>query len=303
MAWKMSKKDSGKFSFSIDRLLVLLAYLVAIGAGWISMLLFPQEELWKAIAIADFTGTVIIFLFSFSFNNSSIYDPYWSVAPIVILIYLLSVFETSLLVPRILLVSIVVIYWGVRLTGNWLKTWPGLLHQDWRYVKLAEDSGKLYWLVSFLGIHLMPTVLVFLACLPLIPIVNSSAPTQWTDIAGFLVAFFAIEIERRADNQLRAFKRSSNGKAVCEKGLWRYSRHPNYFGEIAFWGGIFVMAWGLEPVNNLKYGFGFLMMILLFVFISIPMMEKRQLRKHGYAAYRKRVAMLVPWFRRADSQA
>ena len=71
-----------------------------------------------------------------------------------------------------------------------------------------------------------------------------------------------------------------------------------YFGEIAFWGGLFVMAYGLNTGENLIYGSGFLLMVLLFVFISIPMMEKRQLNKEGYAEYRKRVWMLVPWFRK-----
>ena len=182
----------------------------------------------------------------------------------------------------------------------WLKTWPGLQHQDWRYIKLSADTGPFYWVVSFLGIHLMPTILVFIACLPLIPVIGSDHPLGWTDILGFLIAFGAVDIERRADNQLRQYKSNTNPSkgSVCEVGLWAYSRHPNYFGEISFWGGLFVMAYGLDPGENLVYGTGFLLMVLLFVFISIPMMEKRQMSKEGYAEYRKRVWMLVPWFRK-----
>jgi steroid 5-alpha reductase family enzyme len=138
-----------------------------------------------------------------------------------------------------------------------------------------------------------------LGCLPLIPIIFSGKPIVWTDIIGFLISIAAIEIERRADNQLRDFKRNPKGKKVCEIGLWKYSRHPNYFGEITFWGGIFVMGLGLNPSENLTYGTGFLLMVLLFVFISIPMMEKRQMNKEGYVEYRKRVWMLVPWFRKS----
>lgn len=295
----MSKVVGVKYSFFIDRLIVTIGYVAAILGAWASMHYFSDYDLWIKIAIGDFVGTVIIFFASLILKNSSMYDPYWSVAPVVILAYLLIVSGASLLDPRIILVSIVVLYWGIRLTLNWLKTWPGLNHEDWRYRKLAADTGVFYWPVSFLGIHLFPTILVFLGCLPLIPIVFTDHPLLWTDVLGFIIAFAAIEIERRADNQLREFRENGRGKEVCETGLWKYSRHPNYFGEITFWGGIFIMALGINPSENLFYALGFLMMILLFVFISIPMMEKRQLQKAGYAEYRKRVRMLVPWFRKS----
>lgn len=296
----MSKDKEVKYSFFADRVIVIVAYLLAIIGAWMVMGFYEDKELWMKIAIGDFVGTVIIFLFSLFLGNSSMYDPYWSVAPIVILGYLLIVSGVDLLDGRFILLSIIVTYWGVRLTHNWLKTWPGLGHEDWRYTKLADDMGVFYWPVSFLGIHLMPTILVFLGCLPFIPIIISGEPLIWTDFLGFAISFVAIEIERRADLQLRAFKQNPLGKKVCEVGLWKYSRHPNYFGEISFWGGIFIMALGLNPSDNLVYGIGFLSMVLLFVFISIPMMEKRQILKDGYSDYKKRAWMLVPWFRKGE---
>jgi len=295
----MSKETGVKYSFFADRLIVVVAYVLAIVAAWVAIDFFNERELWFKIAVGDFIGTVIIFISSLLMRNSSMYDPYWSVAPIVILLYVLMVSGAPLLNVRILMLSIVVIYWGIRLTHNWLKTWPGLGHEDWRYIKLSNDMGIFYWPVSFLGIHLMPTILVFLGCLPFIPIALSNQPLLWTDFVGFAVAIAAIEIERRADLQLRAFKQNPQGEPVCELGLWKYSRHPNYFGEISFWGGIFIMAWGINPSAHLWYGTGFLTMVLLFVFISIPMMEKRQLEKEGYSDYKKRVWMLVPWFRKS----
>ena len=142
----------------------------------------------------------------------------------------------------------------------------------------------------------MPTILVYLGCLPMISIVASDTPFVLTDVIGFAISLVAIEIERRADNQLRAFKSNPSSTGVCREGLWKFSRHPNYFGEITFWLGLFVMAYGLAPLEHLYYGVGFLVMVLLFVFISIPMMEKRQIGKPGYADYRRQVSMLVPWF-------
>jgi len=296
----MSKEQKVKYSFITDRMIVLFAYTLAIIGAWVSMQFFPDYELWIKIAIADFTGTVIIFISSRLLNNSSMYDPYWSVAPIVILIYLLFFHGIPTQYLRISLISTIVVWWGVRLTGNWLRTWPGLKHEDWRYIKLAEDTGQFYWAVSFLGIHLLPTIIVFFGCLPLIPIIFSDSPVIWTDFMGFFIALSAIEIERRADNQLQKFKKGNiqTNDKVCDVGLWKYSRHPNYFGEITFWGGIFIISFGLNPQENLVYGIGLVSMIILFVFVSIPMMEKRQVYKEGYYTYQKQVSMLMPWFRK-----
>jgi len=292
----MSKIDGVRYGFLNDRMLVVIAYVGAFAGAWVSMNFSEGMELWLRIGIADVVATVIIFLTSVLTKNSSMYDPYWSVIPIIILGYLFVINGTPINNPRVILASLVVLYWGIRLTNNWLITWPGLNHEDWRYKKLSSDTGAFYWPVSFLGIHLFPTILVFLGCLTLIPIFSSDAATTWTDGLGFLVSLTAIEIERRADNQLRAFRANpANGK-VCNVGLWKYSRHPNYFGEITFWGGLFIMAYGANPAENLIYGIGFMSMVVLFVFVSIPMMEKRQISKPGYAEYRNQVSMLVPWF-------
>ena len=297
----MSKEQEVRYSFITDRMIVLLTYMIAIFGAWVSLQFFPEYELWLTIAIADIVGTVLVFISSRLFSNSSMYDPYWSIAPIIILFYLLFINGIPSHFLRIIMISIIVSWWGVRLTANWLRTWPGLRHEDWRYIKLAKDTGQFYWPVSFLGIHLIPTIVVFLGCLPLIPVVFSDVPVMWTDFLGFIIALLAIEIERRADNQLLKFKKESiqTSNQVCDVGLWKYSRHPNYFGEITFWGGIFVMAYGLNPTENLIYGIGFMSMVLLFIFISIPMMEKRQMQKDEYFAYRKKVSMLVPWFRKS----
>ena len=289
-----------KYGFNTDRIIVVLAYAVAVFGAWVSIQFFPDSDLWIRIVIGDIVATVIIFISSYLLKNSSMYDPYWSVAPIIILIYVLSYDGVINVNLRNVMVSVIVLWWGIRLTRNWLKTWPGLNHEDWRYKKLSDDMGIFYWPVSFLGIHLFPTVLVFLGCLPLIPIVSSNVAVSWTDFLGFFISLSAIEIERRADNQLRRFKKEAakTSNSVCDIGLWKYSRHPNYFGEITFWAGIFIMALGLNASENLMYGIGFFSMVVLFVFISIPMMEKRQMLKEGYLAYRKEVYMLVPWFRK-----
>lgn len=276
---------------------VLMAYatslLAAVAAGkWVG-----SDNLILQIAAADAVGTIGIFAFSFAFRNTSFYDPYWSVAPIVIVLYLL-IHLNMAPDPRQWFALLLVAAWGFRLTFNWARSWKGLHHEDWRYVDMHQKTGKFYWLVSFAGLHFFPTVLVFLGCLPLIPVFASSTPDAlglW-DIVGLLVGVMAISVETIADEQLRKFRLGADKGANIESGLWAYSRHPNYFGEASFWVALFFLSintgtflWWTIP--------GAVGMIALFVGVSIPMMEKRNLiSRPGYAAYRRRVSMLVPWF-------
>jgi steroid 5-alpha reductase family enzyme len=288
-----------RFGFTVDRIIILLAYIIAIVVA-ISFTPFAYkgENEIVSFAIGDFIATIVIFFFSLFFNNSSIYDPYWSVAPPVMTLILFVNRGLPFQNLSFVLALIVILYWAIRLTRNWLRTWPGLNRQDWRYNLLAEKSGRFYWLVSFTGIHLFPTIVVFLAFLPVFTISGFNNALNFLVIPGFVISLVAVEIERIADNQLHRFKADEKitKGAICNSGLWKYSRHPNYFGEILFWAGLFVMAMGIHPSGFYVYGTGLLIMVLLFCFISIPMMEKRQLAKPGYREYRQKVSMLIPWF-------
>jgi steroid 5-alpha reductase family enzyme len=197
------------------------------------------------------------------------------------------------------MIIVAISIWAIRLTWNWAKGWSGLQHQDWRYTRLQQQNPKTYWLINLMGIHLFPTVLVFLGMLPVYysmqqpdTVVNS---IFWT---GFAICIVATVIEYLADEEMRFFKRYAKPASYIDKGLWKYSRHPNYFGEICFWLGLWVMqlAFVYDPWYSVV---GLISMILLFVFISIPLMEKKNLKnKSGYEKYIQQVSMLVPWFRK-----
>src|SRR5690606_29437298 len=122
-----------------------------------------MDPIWTAAA-ASLVATVIIFAFSVALSNSSMYDPYWSVAPPALLAYWLTQGELS---PRLMLAGTLVLLWSLRLTWNFLRGWGGLAHEDWRYPHLRHKTGRAYWLVSFLGIHFFPTVLTFAGSLSL----------------------------------------------------------------------------------------------------------------------------------------
>ncbi len=110
--------------------------------------------------LADLTATIVVFAFSVAFRNSSFYDAYWSVAPPLLLGYWWLSGDGEF--ARVFVVAALVLTWAVRLTGNWARGWNGLDHEDWRYPKIRDATGRLYWPVSFLGIHLVPTVVVFI---------------------------------------------------------------------------------------------------------------------------------------------
>ena len=278
-------------------LIVLAVYILAfLGAYFLSPKINFSETMVNVL-IVDVVATIIVFVFSVILNNSSVYDPYWSVAPPVIVIYLITLFPEGNTVRQLVVLALV-LFWSLRLTINWLRGWPGLHHQDWRYINIAEKTGIFYWPVSFLGIHFMPTIFVFLGCLPLWFSLSSPEPFNLYDIVAIVFTFIAIMVEWRADEQLIKFRKSGSKESYMKSGLWAISRHPNYLGEISFWVGIFLF---LISASNLKgsVGYwtavGFISMIILFKFISIPMMEKRnKTRKPGYQEYINNVPALFP---------
>ena len=280
---------------------VILAYIIGIGLGALVGHHFYWEgrSLIFVVAAADIVATIVVFIFSYIFKNSSFYDPYWSVIPIVIAAFLVvEGWDSGADHLRSIAMLALVSFWGIRLTYNWAVGWPGLHHQDWRYDDLQEQNGKWYWLVSFSGIHMFPTVLVFLGCLTLFPSMTEAGNAfNIIDVIAIAFTLGAIIIELVADEQLRAFvrRRKDPGEALMT-GLWKYSRHPNYFGETAFWWGLFLFTLAAKP-ELWWYVIGPVSMTILFHFISIPMIEKRSLkRRPEYQMVIDQVPRWIPWF-------
>ncbi|MGV3619275.1 MAG: DUF1295 domain-containing protein [Archangium sp.] len=275
--------------------LVGLAYVIAHAAGAATLSALQGRHPLFAAGAADVAGTIAIFAFSRAFSNTSFYDAYWSVAPWSIVGWL--TFGPGMhdgVTTRQLVIFALVSLWAARLTFNWARGWTGLTHEDWRYVDLRKQTGKLYWVVSFFALHLMPTALVFIGVVPLYtPLVEAPAGFGVFDVVAAVVTLGAIVIETVADEQLRNFRRSHPDGGICNVGLWSWSRHPNYFGEIGFWVGL--ALFGYAAGAPWWAGIGALSMIALFVGASIPMAEKRSLaRRPAYAEHQKKVSMLVP---------
>ena len=166
--------------------LVVLSYLLAVLAAWFCLPFLSGYHLMLQVLVMDIVATIVVFAFSVIFRNSSFYDPYWSVAPMVIVLFL-ALQPGSAELWRQGLLGLIILLWDTRLTANWLYTWHGLRHQDWRYVNLASRSGLFWWPLSFVGVHMMPTLIVFAGCLPMYAaLVVGDRPLNWLDGLGLL---------------------------------------------------------------------------------------------------------------------
>ncbi len=280
----------------ITSLMIILAiYFIAAIAGYTIYINLPFEFYFNLL-IADISSTILIFIFSCIFKNASCYDAYWSVAPIVIIsFYLIS---KPFNIVRLLL-SIAIIGWGIRLTINWAYTFDNLLWMDWRYKMLKEKTKWLYPLVNFLGIHLFPTLVVYTCILPAVFCFEYETSFNILVLLFFLLSMFSFQFQAVADIQMHRFRKTGSNTFI-RNGLWKYSRHPNYLGEIMMW-----ISIGLLSISALN-GYYFLIIgsfinTLMFVFISIPMAEEHQRsRKEGFDEYKKETRMLLPIYKKID---
>lgn len=280
-------------------LTVLILYILAF-LGYLAVYhLTFRGSILLASLWGDLAATVIVWFFGLLYKNSSLYDPYWSVAPLFIVPFWLIVRQDALPFYETLLL-IALFAWGIRLTMNCIVRWSGITHQDWRYTMLKGQSPRWWIITNLMGIHLMPTVLVFLGLIPVYVICfySGTGLNRLVFALGLSLSLGAMFIQMAADRQMDVYRRRPDKAEYIDEGVWRYSRHPNYFGEILFWWGLWVMQMGVVPAYWYTIA-GPVSMTLLFAGISIPMMEKHILAtRPAYANYQKEVSVLVPWFRR-----
>lgn len=269
-------------------LLIAILYMIAFATAFFTVRILPLESFLLKVLIADIVATMFIFAMTTLFDNSSIYDPYWSVAPLLILPFFINT-----LTPGTIVLLAIVYLWGTRLTLNWGYTFTGMKAQDWRYDHYRNRYPRLWPLVNLFGIQLMPTLIVFTALLPAILYLQTGGTLNALGVLGATLSVTAVIIQTVADIQMHRFRKNAPKGRVNDTGLWRYSRHPNYLGEIGFWFGLYIMQLSVAPAYYLS-GIGFLLMVMLFTGISIPLMETRQLeRKADYERYKAATSPLL----------
>lgn len=277
-----SIKDNRALSFVI----LALVYCICTVAG-ILVYLNVAGDFWFKLLIADVLATVVCFVFSLIFRNASVYDPYWSVQPLVILFCFAVTCEMNLLGW---LVCAAVFYWGCRLTANWAYTFANLNAQDWRYTMLKEKTKIFYPVINFVGIHMVPTLIVYACTLPAVFVIKMGAEFVWPCVFFLMISVGAATLQLVADIQMHKYRKNRNGNFNLN-GLWHYSRHPNYLGEICMWWGIGGCAVCAMPDKWYLLA-GAMLNTILFLCVSIPMAEGRQSKKEGFADYKKKTHML-----------
>jgi steroid 5-alpha reductase family enzyme len=229
-------------------------------------------------------------------KNASIIDPFWGMGFILLAIYYY--FQSGGWEIRKLIILILVSLWGLRLSGylawrNWGKG------EDFRYRQFREKYGPhRYWWISFFQVFLLQGVLMWLISAPLLGAQYNAVPARLCilDILGMLVWLIGIIFEAGGDFQMVRFKADPRNRGkVLETGFWKYTRHPNYFGDsCAWWGyGLICLAGGSYiPV------YGSVLMTAVIIRVSGVFLLERSLipSKPGYREYLERTGAFFPWF-------
>ena len=273
--------------------LVFFYYVISFYLAYLVTKNFDLDG-WLPILIWHISATLIIFLFSNIHKNSSIYDPFWHVAPIPIVFYIAN--QSSLPNLQLNLILSAFLFWALRLTYNWFLNWENLDHEDFRYRDLKNNNKFMAFINDLFGIHLIPTLIVNASLYPIYVALTSESLNDLVYI-GFMLIIIAVVIQYISDDQMRKFRNDENNLGKTMKyGLWKYSRHPNYLGEVSFWFGIYIfaLASGLTTIWLLACP---IVMLALFVFISCPMMDNRSLKRRlDYKEYMDKTPQLIMWF-------
>ena len=277
-------KNSKTFGLVLFYAIYIITYVISFFASiWVDSLI------WQIIFF-DVIATVIIWFISLFLKNSSLYDAYWSLTPGVILIYLLIVKFNSLNAYHFIF-SIIFLIWSFRLTINWSITFDNMMWEDWRYRKFRELPWLFWHLANFFGIMMIPTIFVLAGFVPVFYLLEANAGPL--SLIGGAIILVGIALETISDHNMHDFLKSEKRSSVCEVGLWNYSRHPNYLGEILIWVGTYISLLLTNP-SMWYLGGGALLMIFLFNVISIPLMEARQkTRRPDYSNYIKTTHRLL----------
>jgi steroid 5-alpha reductase family enzyme len=244
---------------------------------------------WLAL-LAAFT---LLWLVSLPLRNASIVDMWWGPAFVLAaVVYLSARPEVG---PRALAVVTVVCAWALRLAWHIGRRNTG--HgEDPRYAVWRRQHGASWWWFSWVKVFALQATIAWLVSWPIGAALSSvpSFPSPW-DVAGLTIAVAGLLVETFADEQLRRFKRTAAKDAVCDVGLWRYSRHPNYFGESVVWWGLYLVAAG-APGGAWTFVSPLVMTWLLLKVSGVTLLEQGLAStKPRYAEYVRRTSAFIPW--------
>lgn len=246
--------------------------------------------------LAVFMMMVLGWAVSLACRNVTIVDSLWGLG--FVLIAWLTFFLADGFGGRRLLITLLVSIWGLRLCLHlsWRNWGRG---EDPRYAKWRRKSGAKFWIVSLFKVFVLQSVFLWLISLALQWGQISPRPAHLTlyDYLGGTVWLIGFFFEAVGDWQLARFKADPSSKGqVMDKGLWAYSRHPNYFGESLMWWGVFLIALA-TPAGAWTIVSPILITVVLLKMTGVPLMEKDIVHtRPGYWEYIDRTNAFFPWF-------
>src|SRR4051812_16355867 len=242
------------------------------------------------------SASVLLWLVSLRLKDVSIVDMFWG--PGIAVVVDIAAWLGHASGSRTSAVLFLVNLWGLRLAAH---IWSRHKGEDHRYAAMRVRFGLSWWWASLVQVFLLQAILIWFVPAPLIAaVLFSHRPLLWLDYLGIAVAGFGLLFEAIADFQLAAFRAdpASKGK-VLDRGLWGWSRHPNYFGDAAMWWGYFAIGFAASHMWWLILS-PLLVTFLLLQVSGVALMEdKIEDRRPAYAEYRRRVSAFLPWPRKS----
>lgn len=252
-------------------------------------------SLYAEIAIVLLAYFTALFAVGQRIKDNSIVDIGWGFGYVLTALYSLVRLPDS--PARAWLITVLVVIWGGRLTFYLAQRNLGK-PEDYRYVQMRKKWGSRFpALKAFVNVYLLQGTLMYIIALPIM-VVHWASPAglQALDYIGAAVWAAGFVFEAVGDYQLKQFKRSPKNKGrIMKQGLWRYTRHPNYFGEALMWWGIYLVA-ASAPYGWLLV-FSPLMITGLLVYVSgVPLLEKRYQDNAEFQQYAQETSKFIPWF-------
>jgi len=247
---------------------------------------------YPAFALILFVYMSFWFLVSLIKKRNDVADLAWGLG--FVTLAWVSLFFSGVPTMRGFLVNILVTIWGIRLTSHIYRRNRGK-PEDSRYAAWRKEWGSVFYIRSYLQVYLLQGLLLFLIVLPVLYInASASVDFQGADIVGLAVWLIGFYFESVGDRQLKQFvSNPSNKGKIMDQGLWRYTRHPNYFGEVTQWWGMFFIA--LSIPGALFTIIGPLTITFLILFVSgVPLLEKKYVGRTDFEEYKKRTSVFFP---------
>lgn len=278
-----------------------LLFIITLAIATLGFSQFGFDGLILSMGIT-FLYFTIIFLIATAIKNNSIVDIGWGMG------FVIGSWVTFFITDEPTILSYIVLgfitFWGLRLSIRLLRRNYGK-PEDFRYRQWREEWGEHVVLIAFFRVFMVQGIINFVVGSAGYAIIkfntfNGEGMSQWVVYLGLIIAFTGLFFEVVGDEQLRRHIKEGT-RTLLQSGLWSVTRHPNYFGEILIWIGLYIAGTAMLIDQSIPLVF-YLSLILspvimstVLIKISTPLLEKNMEKYDGWEDYKKRVPMIFPW--------